>query len=62
MQVSHTGLMAIVREAKDKGHVWADCALAELALLTGQNYQFEKETTFDKQVHQIVRGSGHAAH
>lgn len=50
---SHAGILHLIREAKDAGHIWADCALGELAMITGVNYSFVRRSAFDFQKHEI---------
>lgn len=50
---SHAGILHLIREAKDAGHIWADCALGELAMITGVNYTFVRRSAFDFQKHEI---------
>jgi len=51
---SHTGILTLIKEAKDKGHAWADSALGEISLLTQIEYQFSRNVTFDMQQHTII--------
>lgn len=37
---SHTGILALIREAKDNNNHWANAALAEISFITGINYKF----------------------
>jgi hypothetical protein len=53
MLPSHAGLLALIREAKDRGHIWADCALAELAIYTGIPYAFRRIVSFNREHYEI---------
>lgn len=37
-----TGILETILWAKENGSEWADCALAELCLLTERNYEFRR--------------------
>ncbi len=50
---SHTGLLTLIREAKDAGHVWADCALSELSIYTGIPYAFRRHSALNFERHEI---------
>lgn len=37
---SHSGLLELIRRAKDNGDIWADAALAEISFIMGIDYSF----------------------
>lgn len=45
---SHAGILQIILDAKDNGHIWADSALAEIGQLMGVHYIFARQKGFNR--------------
>ncbi len=51
----HTGILNCIVAAKNNDSHWADQAIAEISLISGNNYQFQRNTEPNKITYTIMR-------
>jgi hypothetical protein len=51
---NHAAILSVILAAKDAGNTRAECALAEIGLIMGKNYEFVRTSSLGAQSHQIV--------
>lgn len=53
--MTQNAILHCITEAKNAGSLWADQALAELSVITQNNYEFKRNVEPNNVKHEIVR-------